>query len=144
MDWTTAAWIALGYVATVWVLTLRAGVRWFAPRVDNAWDNAIAYALVCGALAWPARWLIEHGVWGWVGLPVLVGGAQILLMRVIYQVKAPHAALLVVAHGALAALVYGLSLFTVGAVIVYLAYGRIVADPMILIRLLAKLIGIDL
>jgi hypothetical protein len=32
----------------------------------------------------------------------------------------------------------------VGAIIVYLAYGRVVSDPMILIRLLAKLIGIEL
>ena len=144
MDLTTAAWIALGYAATVWVLTLRVGVRLAAPKVENAWDNALAYALVCGALLWPARWLLEQGPWGWIAMPVIIGGAQIWLMRVIYQIRTTHAALMVVVHGVLAVGVYTVSLFTVGAIIVYLAYGRVVSDPMILIRLLAKLIGIEL
>lgn len=144
LDLSTAAWVAAAFGFTVWVLALRVSVRVAAPKVDNAWDNAIAYALVCVALLWPASWLLHQGVWGWTVMPILIGGTQIWLMRVIYQVKSAHAALLVVAHGAFAATVYGISLFTVGAIIVYLAYGRVVADPMILIRLLAKLIGIEL
>jgi hypothetical protein len=144
MDLSTALWVALAFAVTVWVLTLRASVRLFAPKVENAWDNAVAYALVCGALLWPAQWLLGQGVLGWVVLPFLIGGTQVWLMRVIYQVTSAQAALLVVLHGAFAAAVYAASLFTVGAIIVYLAYGRVVSDPMLLIRLLAKLIGIEL
>lgn len=143
MSWALV--VAAAVVALVWTLTLRLSVRLLARKADNGWDNAVGYGVVTLLLGLPLRWLFGTHSLVLIALsPLLIWGAQVVALKWIYEVSALHAWLLGLVHGLISTFVIGTLTVAAGAVAAYVLYGRIVADPMILVRLILRLIGIEL
>lgn len=139
----TAAWITAIVTALIWVLLLKGTVRVFAKTADNGWDNALAYGVVSILMFFPAKWMITSGSFVLISLaPAVVWAGQLIGLKVIYELKALHALLIGATHALVTSFVVtGLALVA-GVVAAYVMYGKIIADPMILIRLVLRLIGL--
>ncbi len=145
MNLTLAAWITFGVIALTSTILMRAMVRFFAKKADNGWDNAIAYTLVTVLLAIPVRWMFQSDSYILTLLiPGLCWAVQTIALRVIYEVKTLHAWTLGVLHALISTTVIGGMSLAAGLVAAYLLYGKIISDPMFLIRLILRLIGIEL
>jgi hypothetical protein len=144
MSLTLAAWITFFVVALVWVLMLKMTVRVVGGgRLDNGWDNALAYTMVTALLAIPVSWMF--GSWFLaVLIPPFVWLAQTIAIKVIYEVKPLLAWTIGLVHAVLASFVVGTVTLTAGFVAAYIMYGKIISDPMFLVRLILRLIGIEL
>ncbi len=134
---------ALVVVAAIHVLTLRLSVRLVARTADNAWDNALGYLVVTGLLWYPLSWAYQGGWWWLLALPPLFACVLVAALSAIYQVSARRAAALGLVHAALASVVTTAVAVSAGAVAAYVIYGKIIADPRILLRLVLRLIGIE-
>lgn len=137
-------WLALATAGLIHVLVTRATVWMIGKGADNAWDNALGYLVVTCALSWPIRWVWETPSWLLIALlPALSAVALVSAVRLIYQVGAGRASAiaaiqLTVTSGALALLT-----LVVGIVAAYIMYGRIISDPVRLLRIVLRLIGIE-
>lgn len=140
----TAFWIAFTLVAIVWTLVLRLTVRFTAKNADNGWDNAIAYGVATLLLSVPIRWLFsQHDWWWWTLAPVVLWIGQTWSLKTIYELRTLHAWLIGVVHGVVTSITVSVLTCFAGVIAAYIMYGRIVADPMILVRLVLRLIGIE-
>ena len=146
MSLTAAAWITFAVVTLVWVLMLKGTVRLLGRgRIDNGWDNALAYAMVTALLAIPVRWMLGSDSWILMSLvPIFVWIAQTIAIKVIYEVKPLLAWSIGMVHAVFSSFVVGTLTLTAGFVAAYILYGKIISDPMFLVRLILRLIGIDL
>lgn len=137
-------WIALAALAVVHVLTLRLSVRLLARGAENAWDNAIAYALLTGLLLWfPARWMIESGSFLLaLAAPLVVVAGQLTGLRTLYELPRGRAALLGLSHGALAWTISTLMAVGAGVVLTWWLYDKIVSDPLEALRMLLRWLGV--
>ncbi len=146
MSLTAAAWITFAVVTLVWAVMLRGTVRILGGgRLDNGWDNAFAYGLVTALLAIPVRWMLHADSWMLtMMIPLFVWVAQTIAIKVIYEVKPLLAWAIGLVHAAVSSFVVGTLTLTAGFVAAYIMYGRIISDPMFLVRLILRLIGIEL
>lgn len=142
---TWALWTTAAIVAITWTLCLRLSVRLVAKGADNGWDNAIGYG-VASLLLWvPLKWMFDGHHWALMTLfPGLLWLGQTVALRWIYELKTLRAWLLGLVHALIASLVIGTMTMTAGAIAAYLLYGRIVSDPLWLIGIILRLIGIEL
>lgn len=140
-----AAWIAIAVVALLHVGLLRLTVRLLAKPADNGWDNAIGYAAVTTALVVALRWVFgTHSLVLYLVAPPLFWIAQTVALKILYQVRPPLAWFIGVVHAAITTMAVTAVGFTAAAIAAYILYGRIIGDPMFLVRLLLRLIGIEL
>ena len=146
MTLTAYAWITFAVVALVWTLMLKGTVRLLGGgRLDNGWDNALAYGLVTALLAIPVRWMFKSDSWLLtMMIPAFVWIAQTIAIKVIYEVKPLLAWGIGIVHATLASFVVGTMTLTAGFIAAYIMYGKIISDPMFLVRLILRLIGIEL
>ena len=143
---TTAFWIAMAIVVAIQVVTLKLSVRFIAKDADNAWDNAFAYLLTAGLLIYfPVRWMVASDSFI---LTLLAGPfcwiAQTIALKTIYEVKLSRAWILGLVHGLISSVVIAGTAFVSGMVAAYIMWGKIVSDPIRAIKLLLRLIGIEL
>ena len=142
---TWALWLTGAAVALIWTTLLRLSVRLVAKKADNGWDNAIGYGVVTALMWFPLEW-----IFGLRSLPLLVffpfalWTIQTLTLRWIYEIRTLHAWLLGLVHSLISTVVISTLTMAAGAVAAYVLYGKIVSDPMFLIRTILRLIGIDL
>jgi hypothetical protein len=135
--------IALAVVALISTSVLRGTVGFLARGADNGWDNALAYVALSG-VAWAlvARYLVPLGVF-----PALLSAAvlplvQLGMLRWIYEIRTGRALAVGIVHTVVASTaITGITLM-VGVAAAYVMYGRIVQDPMLLVRLVLRLIGL--
>jgi hypothetical protein len=141
-----AFWIALTTVALISTLGLKLTVRLAAPKADNGWDNAIGYVLVSGLLLYfPVRWMIGSGSWALMLLsPLVVWAVQTAALKLIYEITVFRAWLLGLAHTLLTTTVTTALALATGVVLAYILYGQIISDPVRIIRIILRLIGIEL
>lgn len=140
----TAAWIAAAVVALLWTLMLRLSVKLVGKGADNGWDNAIAYALSCGLLLIPIHYIMGWGSFFlWALVPLVAIAGQLWSLKVIYEIRLLHAAVLGFVHFIFSSLVIGATTLFAGAVAAYILKGKIIADPVWLLKIVCKLIGID-
>lgn len=141
---TTAAWVAFAIVAIVSTLLLRLTVRLLAKEADNGWDNALTYGITTAILAFPVGWMLKAGVF-WAALaPALVWTVQTTALTFIYEVRALRAWGIGVVHTVLVTMATTTLALAAALVAAYVLYGKIISDPMFLIRLILRLIGIEL
>lgn len=142
------SWFVIGIAALVGLVyasTLRLTVRLVGKGADNGWDNAIGY-LVVTALMWvPLQHMLGTRHWLFIAsAPLVLWTAQLVSLKWIYEVRALHAGLIGFVHGLISTFAIGTLTFVSGVVAVYILYGKIVSDPMIVIRFVLGLIGIEL
>lgn len=142
-DMLLSAAIALAIIALISTLALRGTVGFLARGADNGWDNALAYVLVSAA-GWAllARFMVPLGMW-----PALLAAAalplfQIGALRWIYEIRRGRAVAVAIAHTLLTTTVVTTLTLAVGVVAAYVTYGRIIQDPMMLVRIVLRLIGL--
>lgn len=141
---TTAAWITLALVTIVAILMMKATIPLIAKGSDNGWDNAVAYVIASGLIAAALGWFAMQS-WLFAAVAPLVGwAAQTLVLRHVYEIRMARAWAVGVVHTFFTSLVVGAVGLSVAAVAAYILYGKIISDPMFLVRLLLKLIGIEL
>jgi hypothetical protein len=142
---TTAAWISFALVAIISTLLLRLTVRVLAKTADNGWDNALAYGAVNLVLAVALNWIFHSGSYFLIAIaPLLIWAAQTIALVVIYEMRALRAWAVGIVHALITTtVVTGLAL-TAAMVAAYILYGKIISDPMFLIRLILRLIGIEI
>ncbi len=139
------AWAALLVFTVVWASTLRLTVGLVAKDAENSWDNAIGYALVTLLLTVPIRWILGLGSWILIGLiPVGTWIIQVWALKYIYELKTARAFFVSTIQSILAWSTMAMMTVFAGAIAAYILYGRIISDPMFLIRLLLRIIGIEL
>ena len=141
---TTAFWIAITAVALLWILLLRMSVRVVGKNLDNGWDNAVGYAIATALLVIPIQWLVGTRSWAILLVPIVLWVGQTLALRVIYEIPSWQAALLGILHFVVTSFVVGVLMVVTGAIAAYLLYGKIISDPLWLVMLVLRLIGIDL
>lgn len=143
---TLAFWIALAAVVLISTLTLKGTVRVLAKGADNGWDNAFGYVLVSTALLWfPVRWMLSSGSWTLMLLaPFVCWVVQVIALKIIYQINPLHAWMVGVTHTVLATFVTTTVAIGTGVVLAYILYGQIISDPVRVIRIILRLIGIEL
>lgn len=139
-----AFWVVFAFVAGLSAVLLRICVRLFARGADNGWDNAFGYVLALSALFYfPVRWLVgAHSLPLLLLVPPIVLSAQLFSLRTIYQVTWKRAFALGALHTTVASIFFGTLTFAVAVVAAYIMYGRIISDPMILVRIILKLLDI--
>lgn len=141
---TAALWMALGITALVHVSTLRLSVRALGKGADNAWDNAFGYLLVTLLLSWPIRWIWASHSWVLIALiPPLCAVILTVALRLIYEVGTWRAIGIGLLHLVLTGLLLGTLTLIAGVIAAYIMYGRIISDPLMLIRIILRLIGIE-
>ena len=141
-----AFWITLGAVAALHAGLLRLTVPVVAKKADNGWDNAFAYVVVTGLMAYfPMRWMFESDsvLLTFFALP-LCWVAQTVTLKTLYETTLVRAWLLGVFHTVVSACVTTALTLIAGVIAAYIMYGKIISDPMRLVRLLLQLIGIEL
>lgn len=142
---TWALWTTAAIVAITWTLCLRLSVRLTAKGADNGWDNAIGYGVATLMLWVPLKWMFDGHHWALMSIfPALLWAGQTFALRWIYELKLLRAWLLGLVHAVIASVVIGTMTMAAGAVAAYLLYGRIVSDPLWLIGIILRLIGIEL
>jgi hypothetical protein len=141
-----AFWIALTIVTVLSTLCMRASVRLVARGADNGWDNALGYVVATGlVLFFPVRWMLGSHSWALMLLaPVVCWIVQVIALRAIYQLNALHALILGVTHTLIATFVTTSVAIGTGIVLAYILYGQIISDPVRIIKIILRLIGIDL
>lgn len=136
-------WVLLAS-ASIWASLLTFSAAVLKPHGDHGWDDALAQTLCMGALYWPLSWLFREDPWLLLTAgPLLIAAAHAVSIKIIYQTTAARAAMLALFHGALSGLVLGGLAVLVAGITAYVWYGRIISDPMILVRVLLRLIGIE-
>jgi hypothetical protein len=144
MHLTIAAWVTFGLAAIISTLLLKLTVRVLAKNADNGWDNALAYGVATLLIAIPVSWMLKSGSWLLYGLaPLFVWAGQTIALRVIYQVRTLRAWAIGVVHATVTGTACTALALGVAFVAAYILYGKIISDPMFLIRLLLRLIGLD-
>ena len=141
---TTAAWITLALITIISILMMKATIPLVARKADNGWDNAVAYTLGSGLIAFILGWF---GLKSWMFAmvaPMLAWTLQTLLLKHVYELRTARAWLVGMVHATFTSAVTTALGLTVAFVVAYILYGKIISDPMFLIRLLLKLIGIEL
>ncbi len=140
----TAAWIAGIVTVGTWVLLLRLTVRVFGRgKLDNGWDNALAYGVVSALMLFPVKWMIGSKSLILISLiPAVIWAGQLIALKVIYEVKALHALLIGATHAAVSTAILGALTVVAGFIVAYVTYNKIITDPMILVRLILRLIGL--
>jgi hypothetical protein len=143
MSW--ALWSAAATVAIVYTLTLRLSIRLMAKDADNGWDNALGYGVVTILMWVPLKGIFEGHHWALMSIfPLMLWLGQTFALKWIYELRTMRAWGIGLLHGIVSGtIITGLTI-TAGAVAAYLLYGRIVSDPMWLISLVLRLIGIEL
>ena len=142
---TIALWISLATLVLIAAVTLKLTVRLLAPKIDNGWDNALGYVLLTTLLTVALRFVAGTGSWLLIGLsPLLAFVDQTVALKVIYEITALRALVLGMVHLAFTTFVVGGITMAVGAIVAYVWYGRIIADPLLIIRALLKWLGIEL
>lgn len=140
---TVLLWLAYLVAGVIHMSATKLSVRALGRGADNAWDNAFGYLTVAYLLSWPARWMWATQSWVLIALiPPLVAFASLFTLKVIYEVSAKRAVAIGALHATLTSVMLGATSLVVGFIAAYVMYGRIVADPVMLIRLVLKLIGI--
>ncbi len=141
-----AFWVTFGLIGVIQALLLKAMVPLLARSAENAWDNAAAYAIVSGLLVYfPVRWMVAADGWTLTVLAFAVLWAgQTAALKVLYEVQTLRAWLLGVTHAAVASVVVSAGTMVAGVVAAYVIYGKIISDPMRLVRIIFELIGIPL
>lgn len=139
-----AFWLVFTLVAALSALLMRICVRLFARGADNGWDNAFGYVIALSALFYfPIRWIITgHSLPLLLLIPPLVLAVQFFSLKAIYQVTWKRAAVLGTLHTVVSSLFFGTITFAIAVVAAYIMYGRIISDPMILVRIILKLLDI--
>lgn len=137
-------WSAAVLVTLISAAVLRGTVKFLARSADNGWDNAIGYVLTSALIAYfPLKWMLFSGSWALIAAaPVVLWIAQTVTLRVFYQVNTVRAWTIGVVHTVVATSVLTTLTMIAGVIAAYIMYGRIISDPMILIRLILRLIGI--
>lgn len=138
----TAIWIASALAAVIWLLTLRLSVRLMGKELDNGWDNAIGYGIV-SFLALSTALSLLGGGWLAVLGPVILWTVQTGALRFIYEVRTLKAILLGLLHTALFSAAAGGTAVAAGAIAIYLMYGKIISDPMVILKIILRWLGID-
>ncbi|MBK8010178.1 MAG: hypothetical protein IPK13_02450 [Deltaproteobacteria bacterium] len=142
---STAFWIGATLVAFLYTALLRLAVRVSAKEADNGWDNAIGYSVVTILLAFLAGWILESRN---ILLILLIVPTHVLIqtlaIRVIYEVRYLRALLIGACHALMASLVIGGLATVAGFIAALILKKRIIADPIYFIRLLLRLLGIEL
>ena len=139
----TAAWIAALVTALIWIVGLRLTVRVFGRGADNGWDNALGYLVASVALAFLARWLLLSGsVFVIALIPAVVWVGQTIALKVIYELRPVLAWWIGTVHAFFAGTIITSLAVVAGFVAAYILYGKIISDPMILVRLILRLIGV--
>jgi hypothetical protein len=141
---TTAAWIALAIITLLSVLLMKATVRLVAKPADNGWDNAVAYVIASGIIAFACTWIAKQSFLLAALVPLIAWTAQTLTIRYVYEVRTARAWLIGTAHALVTSAVVTTMGLTVAFVAAYILYGKIISDPMFLLRLLLKWLGIEL
>ena len=138
----TTVWIAAALAALMWMLTLRLSVRLVDKELDNGWDNAIGYAIV-SALAMSVA--LSMLTMGWVALaaPLVVLGVQVWSLAFIYEVGGLKAFLLGLLHTTLFTAATVTAAVIAGAIAIYLLYGKIISDPMVILRIILRWLGFE-
>ena len=138
----TTVWIVTAAAALIWLVTLRASVRLMGKELDNGWDNAIGYAIVSVLVFSAAVSLLGMG-WLAVLSPFVVWFSQVGALAFIYEIRPLKAFLLGTLHTALFSATAAATTIVAGAVAIYLLYGKIVADPLVILRIILRWLGID-
>jgi hypothetical protein len=141
---TTAAWITLAVVTVIATLMMKLSVRLVAKKADNGWDNAVAYVIASGVITALCAWLATTSWMIAFFAPLLLWTGQTIAAKHIYELRMARAWLVGMVHALITTTVTGALGLSVAFVAAYILYGKIISDPMFLIRLLLKLIGIDL
>ncbi|MEL7368842.1 MAG: hypothetical protein AAFN74_08030 [Myxococcota bacterium] len=135
-------WIATALIALIWLLTLRVSVRLIDRNIDNGWDNAIGYAMV-SALTLSAAWSLLGSGWFIIVAPFLLWAVQTGAVMFIYEVRPLTALGLGLLHTALFGTAAMASTVVAGAIAIYLLYGKIVSDPLVILRIILRWLGFD-
>ena len=138
----TIVWIMAAVAALLWLLTLRLSVRLVNKELDNGWDNAVGYGIVSALMLSVALSMLGMG-WLAVFAPLVLWGSQTGALAFIYEVRPLTAFLLGALHTALFSAAAGATTVVGGAIAIYLMYGKIVADPMVIIRIILRWLGWD-
>ena len=135
-------WIVAGAAALIWLTTLRISVRLMSRDLDNGWDNAIGYGIVTALVMSAALSLLGFG---WLALfgPLILVIAQTGALAFIYEVRPVKAFLLGVLHTALFSAATAATTIIGGGIAIYLLYGKIVSDPLVILRILLRWLGIE-
>jgi len=135
--------IALALVTLVSLLVMRGTVGFLARGADNGWDNALTYVLASG-LTWAAliHFVMPAGLFAFALACVLVPVVQVGLLRWIYEIRAGRALVVALVSTTVSTtIITGLTLLA-GVIAAYIMYGRVIDDPMILVRIILRLIGL--
>ena len=138
----TTVWIASAVAALIWLLTLRISVRLMGKELDNGWDNALGYGIVTALVLSAALSMLGTG-WLVVFAPILLWATQTGALAFIYEIRLLKAVLLGILHTALFSAAAGATAIVAGAIAIYLLYGKIVSDPLVILRILLRWLGID-
>ncbi|MCC7382436.1 MAG: hypothetical protein IT384_11430 [Deltaproteobacteria bacterium] len=143
---TLAFWIALGVFSLLSALTLRLTVRFLARGADNGWDNAVAYLAASGlVLYFPVRWMLGSDSWTWWALAApLVWLVQVVTLRAVYEINTWRAVLVGIVHTVTTSVVTGAVTVTAGIIAAYILYGQIITDPVRVIRMILRWLGIEI
>lgn len=142
---TVAAWFAAAVVGLISTLLLRLTVRLIAKGTDNGWDNALTYGAVLVGLSIFTGWgASTGGVFFLLITPLFWWFVQTIALRFIYEVRTLQAWLIGVVHTLLTSMAVTALGLMIAVIAAYVLYGRIISDPMFLIRLILRLIGIEL
>ncbi len=138
----TLLWLAAALAAIIWLVTLRMSVRLVGKDLDNGWDNAIGYGIVTVLILSAALSMLGLG---WLALfgPLVLLVAQTGALSFIYEVRPLKACLLGLLHTLLFSAVATLTTIVGGAIAIYLLYGKIVSDPLVILRIILRWLGID-
>lgn len=139
----TSAVVAVAIIALVSAVVLRGTVGLVARTADNGWDNALAYVAVTG-MGWflAGRYVAPLGMWPTVAAALLIPLLQLGALRWIYELRTGRALAVGVLHTVVASTVVTSLTLVVGVVAAYVMYGRIVQDPMLLVWIVLRLIGL--
>lgn len=140
---TVLLWLAYLLAGVIHMSATKVSVRALGKGADNAWDNAFGYLVAAYLLTWPARWLWESQSW-WLAALILplFALASVFVLKVIYELSTRRAVAIGALHTALTSMMLSAASLVVGFIAAYIMYGKIVSDPLMLIRLVFKLIGI--
>ena len=138
-------WLALAFVLLLSAAFLRGSVGVFAKGVENPWDNAIGYGLLTAALiAFPGRWMWQADSFL---LTLAIGpmcwAVQTVTLGFFYQISYRRAFVIGAVHAAITSFVLTTLTLIAGAIAAFIMYQRIITDPWILIRLILRLIGLE-
>jgi ABC-type spermidine/putrescine transport system permease subunit II len=75
--------------------------------------------------------------------PLVLWLGQVITLRIFYELSLGRAMLLGIVHSMLTGLISTVLALIAGAIAAYVIYGKIISDPLILLRLILRLIGIE-